>query len=319
MGTTNFVRWASGSSAQLMPIEKYQEQAVVGLVPGIADLEQANRAWFQGTAIACAIAELIVTAKGKYAGVDLSDSESNSEIADKLVACFSARIPAEIAEGAIDATKIDLSKFPRATDTVYGTVVLATEEEATTGSTGKVITADVFKKSVDKITGGLSSSVTYTEQSLGDPQKAQARKNIDAVSSKELSDGLAGKQNAGDYPTRTEMNQAINANDAIPRNGSRGKLAGHEAMNAALTGAQTINKQSLDDMIINTAVRLTVQNGGLYETWQKNIVIMNAGVTVAPGSKWKWVGGSAPKITARSLLVCKWAGVVGFLNLVATE
>lgn len=209
MGTTNFVRWASGSSAQLMPIEKYQEQAVVGLVPGIADLEQANRAWFQSTAIACAIAELIVTAKGKYAGVDLSDSESNSEIADKLVACFSARIPAEIAEGAIDATKIDLSKFPRATDTVYGTVVLATEEEATTGSAGKVITADVFKKSVDKITGGLSSSVTYTEQSLGDPQKAQARKNIDAVSSKELEDGLVGKQDAGDYPTRSEMNSAL--------------------------------------------------------------------------------------------------------------
>lgn len=319
MGTSNFVRWASGSSAQLMPIEKYKEQAVVGLVPGIADLEQANRAWLQGTAIACAIAELIVTAKGKYAGVDLSDADSNSEIANKLFECLSARIPAEIADGAIDAKKIDMSNFPKASTSDYGTVVLATDEDASSGNAGKVITADVFKKSVDKITGDFSGAVTYTEQALSDPQKAQARKNIDAVSSKELSDGLAGKQNAGDYPTRTEMNQAINANDAIPRNGSRGKLAGHEAMNAALTGAQTINKQSLDDMIINAAVRLTVQDGGLYETWQKNIVIMNADVTVAPGSKWKWVGGSAPKITARSLLVCKWAGVVGFLNLVATE
>lgn len=207
---------------------------------------------------------------------------------------------------------------PPATTTTAGVVYLASDSDIEEGtSISKVVTAKALKNAIGNAKSG---AVLYeSEQALGDPQKAQARKNIDAVSSKELSDGLAGKQNAGDYPTRTEMNQAINANDAIPRNGSRGKLAGHEAMNAALTGAQTINKQSLDDMIINAAVRLTVQDGGLYETWQKNIVIMNAGVTVAPGSKWKWVGGSAPKITARSLLVCKWAAVVGFLNLVATE
>ena len=264
---------------------------------------------------------------------------------------------------------------PPATTTTAGVVYLASDSDIEEGtSISKVVTAKALKSAIGNAKAG---AVLYeSEQALGDPQKIQARKNIDAVSSKELSDGLAGKQNAGDYPTRAEMNKAIegassagavnavrydqqqslnasqkqqarlnigaastedlagkqSAGDyptrnevrdllsqqgAIRKTGGRGELAGYESISAS--AASSINKTSADDVIIEDAIWINIPNGATNETWQKNIVIMNAGVNVAPGSHWKWAGGKAPTIKSGSLLVCKWAGAVGFLNLVLTE
>ena len=106
MATTNFVRWASGVGAQLMPIETYKQKAVGGLVPGIADLEQANRAWMQSTAIGAAFAHLVITTKGQYSGVNFDDSETDKQLAEKIFAVMAKRIPAEIADGSINGSKL---------------------------------------------------------------------------------------------------------------------------------------------------------------------------------------------------------------------
>lgn len=99
---------------------------------------------------------------------------------------------------------------PPATTTTAGVVYLASDSDIEEGtSISKVVTAKALKNAIGNAKSG---AVLYeSEQALGDPQKAQARKNIDAVSSKDLSDGLAGKQNAGDYPTRDEMNSALDS------------------------------------------------------------------------------------------------------------
>lgn len=106
MATTNFVRWASGADAQLMPIETYKQKALSGLVPGIADLEQANRAWKQATAIGAAFAHLVITNKGLYEGVNFDDSESDQQLAEKIFAVFAKRIPSEMADGSISTAKL---------------------------------------------------------------------------------------------------------------------------------------------------------------------------------------------------------------------
>ena len=89
-----------------MPIETYKQQAKTGLVPGIADLEQANRAWLQATAIGAAFAHLVTTSKGLYSAVNFDDSETDQQLAEKIFAVMAKRIPAEIADGSINGSKL---------------------------------------------------------------------------------------------------------------------------------------------------------------------------------------------------------------------
>lgn len=106
MATTNFVRWASGAGARLMPIETYKQQAKTGLVPGIADLEQANRAWLQATAIGAAFAHLVTTSKGLYSAVNFDDSENDQQLAEKIFAVFAKRIAGELPDNSIASSKL---------------------------------------------------------------------------------------------------------------------------------------------------------------------------------------------------------------------
>ena len=105
-GKTNFVRWASGPTASLQEIEAYKIKAVTGLVPGIADLEQANRSWLQATAVAAAVASAITADAAHYTGVDVNDDDSDEEIATKLIAAICGHVPYEIASGSIAGEKI---------------------------------------------------------------------------------------------------------------------------------------------------------------------------------------------------------------------
>ena len=111
---------------------------------------------------------------------------------------------------------------------------------------------------------------------------------------------------------------AKTADDAVKKSGNRSALAGYESVSAG-AAAITIKADSPDDQVVTGAVAITVADGAASQTWQKNVVIKNAGATVVPGAAWKWVGGEAPEMKANSLLVCKWVHDVGFLSLVLTE
>lgn len=104
----------------------------------------------------------------------------------------------------------------------------------------------------------------------------------------------------------------------VLRSGSRGTLAGYNTP-ASSSAAITINASSNDDTIVTAAVAVTVSNGSSGQTWTKTVALQNASATVTLGSSWKWVGGSAPTIKAKSILVVKWCGTFGLANLVAGE
>lgn len=111
---------------------------------------------------------------------------------------------------------------------------------------------------------------------------------------------------------------AKTADDAVKKSGNRSSLAGYEAVSAG-AAAITVKADSPDDQVVTSAVAITVADGAASQTWQKNVVIKNAGATVVPGTAWKWAGGKAPEMKANSLLVCKWVHDIGFLSLVLTE
>lgn len=106
MAESNFVRWASASGALMMPIEKYKQAASIGIVPGIADLEQANRSWHQATAIGAAFGQLVIQTKGEYQGVDFKDTDTDAQLAEKIFAVFAKRLPSEIPDGCIKTAKL---------------------------------------------------------------------------------------------------------------------------------------------------------------------------------------------------------------------
>ena len=117
---------------------------------------------------------------------------------------------------------------------------------------------------------------------------------------------------------KAQAESAKTAVDAVKKSGNRAALAGYETISSS-SNAITINATSADDQICTGAVTITVSDGSNGQTWQKNVTITNAGATISPGSKWKWVGGKAPELKANSVLVCKWVGVFGILSLITTE
>lgn len=106
MASTNFVRWASSPGAQLMSDDKYKAAASTGLVPGIADLEQANKSWLQASAIAEAFGHLVTTNKAAYDGVDFLDTDTAEQLAEKVFAVFAKRLPGEIPNKSIVTSKL---------------------------------------------------------------------------------------------------------------------------------------------------------------------------------------------------------------------
>lgn len=106
MASTNFVRWASSPGAQLMSDDKYKAAASIGLVPGIADLEQANKSWLQASAIAEAFGHLVTTNKAAYDGVDFLDTDTAEQLAEKVFAVFAKRLPGEIPNKSIVTSKL---------------------------------------------------------------------------------------------------------------------------------------------------------------------------------------------------------------------
>ena len=111
-------------------------------------------------------------------------------------------------------------------------------------------------------------------------------------------------------------NVVISDSTKIPLSGSRGTLAGYNTPTSS-SNAVTISNTSNDDTIVTAAVSVTINNGASGQTWTKTVALQNASATVTLGSAWKWVGGSAPTISANSILVVKWCGTFGLANLIA--
>ena len=108
------------------------------------------------------------------------------------------------------------------------------------------------------------------------------------------------------------------ANTYAAKSGSRGTLAGYNTP-ASTSAAVTISQTSNDDTIVTSAVAIKVSNGSANTAWVKNVAIKNASATVTLNSAWQWVGGSAPTITANSILVLCWMGTFGLANLVSSS
>lgn len=135
----------------------------------------------------------------------------------------------------------------------------------------------------------------------------------------EVDQGLSGKAASSHTHSTSQVTGLDTAlSGKIPISGARGSLAGYETL-ASQSSAVTITNESADDMVVTAAVQITVQDGASGQTWEKTVAITNASATVQLGSKWKWQGGSAPEVSANSLLILKWCGTFGFASLQATE
>ena len=115
----------------------------------------------------------------------------------------------------------------------------------------------------------------------------------------------------------TAASNAQNTADSkIAMSGSRGSIGGYSTPSST-SEAITVNAVSNDDIIVTGAVEVTIEDGSADQSWIKTVSLLDAGATVALSASWNWVGGSAPTITANSILVVKWCGTFGLANLVA--
>lgn len=211
------------------------------------------------------------------------------------------------------ATKTELSKkldtsaaFTQATaDSLYlGKTAKANSAasadaatKATQDASGNVITTTYATKT--ELSGKLATT-TYN----ADKATFALKTELTPLATKtEVTQGLAGKQPAGNYATAESVNTKINLS------GSRGKLAGYEAA----TAGTTVNQDSPDSQYASAAV--TVQAGTAGTSWTK-VVKMSAGTASFTGS-WFWVGGKAPEFKYPGLLVCHWNNDQGLINYIS--
>ena len=108
----------------------------------------------------------------------------------------------------------------------------------------------------------------------------------------------------------TSASAALGNLGGVAVSGARGNLAGYETP-LVQSGAITINSASRDSIKITGAVTITVSNGSSGQSWVKKIAITSASASVSLGSFWHWVGGSAPEMSANSLLVLSWDDTFG--------
>ena len=228
----------------------------------------------------------------------------------------------------VDADKLYLAKASKA----ESAKVADTATKATQDASGNVITT--FYATKTELSKKLDTSAAFTQATadglyLGKTAKANSAASADAATKAtqdasgnvitttyatkteltplatktEVTQGLAGKQPAGNYATAESVNTKINLS------GSRGKLAGYEAA----TAGTTVNQDSPDSQYASAAV--TVQAGTAGTSWTK-VVKMSAGTASFTGS-WFWVGGKAPEFKYPGLLVCHWNNDQGLINYIS--
>ena len=81
MAENQFKNFASAEGAQIMSQADYEKKAGVGVVPGIADPEFANKTWHQSALMASAIGHLLANDQDGYTGVNVTDDQTTEQIA----------------------------------------------------------------------------------------------------------------------------------------------------------------------------------------------------------------------------------------------
>lgn len=136
----------------------------------------------------------------------------------------------------------------------------------------------------------------------------------DYVTSKALTDGLAGKANTSHthaVADVTDLQTTLDSlnGDKIPKTGNRGALAGYST-----SAVGTTVDASAKDSQYTTSGAVTVKNGATGQAWTK-VVKMSAG-TVTLESNWTWVNGEAPELSFPCLLICHWNNDKGIAGVV---
>ena len=200
-----------------------------------------------------------------------------------------------------EVTKADIvalgipAEDTKATLSSLGVTAIASELNVLDGITAT--TAEL--NYCDGVTSNIQTQLNSKLSTTGTASKATA--------------DASGNNIVNTYATKTELNNSANAKIAM--SGSRGTLAGYNTP-ASSSSALTIDASSNDDIIASSAIAITVSNGSSGQSWVKTVAIANASTTITLGSSWNWVGGLAPKVVAKSVLILKWTGSFGLANLV---
>lgn len=104
----------------------------------------------------------------------------------------------------------------------------------------------------------------------------------------------------------------------ITKTGDRGVLSGYNTP-LSTSSAVTITGESNDDIVVTSAVDVSVVDGSASQSWTKTVTLQNESATVTLGDSWTWVGSEAPTISANSIVVLKWTGSFGLASLVSGE
>ena len=104
----------------------------------------------------------------------------------------------------------------------------------------------------------------------------------------------------------------------LPKNGSRGAVAGYQTISVSSATSLTVTKATADDTCISTssAVTVTVPNGDSGTAWSKSVAVSSGGLSVSLGDAWSWANGEEPELGAKGIVVLYWAGVFGVADFV---
>ena len=81
MAENQFKNFASAEGAQIMSQTDYEKKAGIGVVPGIADPEFANKTWHQSALMASAIGHVLANDQDGYTGINVTDDQTTEQIA----------------------------------------------------------------------------------------------------------------------------------------------------------------------------------------------------------------------------------------------
>lgn len=194
-------------------------------------------------------------------------------------------------------------------------------------SQGQVLTADAM----NHIETGIDEAHKATESKQ---EKLVSGSNLKTINGQSLlgSGDVAIPQNESvtvdsslsSTSTNPVQNKVIHAKFAeydgakVSKSGSRGTLSGY-SVPSVTSGAVSITGESNDDVVVTSAVDVSVTNGSASQSWTKTVTLQNESATVTLGDSWTWVGGEAPTISANSIVVLKWTGSFGLASLVSGE
>lgn len=108
---------------------------------------------------------------------------------------------------------------------------------------------------------------------------------------------------------------ATEVNGKVALSGARGQLAGYET--TATVASLTVSESTPDSVVYNSTAAITVNNGSAGTSWIKVVMCQQAPISVALGTNWAWVGGSAPSLSVNGTLVSAWNGVRGVANFLS--